>query len=302
MMLSWKFPPAALSVRHPSLPMTRAHTCIMLSHMHRVDLAGHDRAARLTVRQLDLIERRTAGREPSQRMLFDDVEERRGDRLQLAMALDETVPLGVPFEVIHRFDERRFRSSPATDSGNAVAELRMRVDPRCPQPLPPTGELQDRLESPFGPFNRKRELPGEAAELLAEPERRARPRGGSRPILMILSHSLAFAAKGHPRTVSSAGISVFRMLTRDGDVDCRREGVVGALPHVDVVVGVDRLVLGEAVAAEDLDRPVGDDFVGVHVARRPRSGLEDVDREFAVELAGGDFLGGGSAWRRSASC
>ena len=34
MMLSWNCPPAApLSVMQPSLPMTRAQTCIMLSHI-----------------------------------------------------------------------------------------------------------------------------------------------------------------------------------------------------------------------------------------------------------------------------
>src|ERR671923_885160 len=35
-----------------------------------------------------------------------------------------------------------------------------------------------------------------------------------------------------------------------------------------------------------------DDLVGVHVRRRPRTGLEDVDRELVVELAGGDAVTG----------
>ncbi len=48
----------------------------------------------------------------------------------------------------------------------------------------------------------------------------------------------------------------------------------------------------EAVAAEHLDGPVGDHLVGVHVARRARAGLKDVDRELVVELALGHFAAG----------
>ena len=44
-------------------------------------------------------------------------------------------------------------------------------------------------------------------------------------------------------------------------------------------------------AAEDLDRPVGEHLVDVHVGRGGRAGLEDVERELAVELAVDHFLG-----------
>ena len=60
-----------------------------------------------------------------------------------------------------------------------------------------------------------------------------------------------------------------------------------------MVVGMDRLLRGEAVAAGQLDGPIADDLVGVHVARRAGAGLIDVDRELVVELAVGDFAGGG---------
>lgn len=42
------------------------------------------------------------------------------------------------------------------------------------------------------------------------------------------------------------------------------EGVIGGGGHVDVIVGVDRTFAAHG-AAEDLDGPIGDDFVGVHV-------------------------------------
>ena len=60
-----------------------------------------------------------------------------------------------------------------------------------------------------------------------------------------------------------------------GDVDRRREDVVGRLRGVHVVVRVHRL-------AERLGGQRRDDLVGVHVARRPGAGLEDVDREVLV--------------------
>jgi hypothetical protein len=77
----------------------------------------------------------------------------------------------------------------------------------------------------------------------------------------------------------------------DGDVDGGGEHVVGRLPHVDVVVGVDRLLLGEAVAAGQLDGAVADDLVDVHVRRGSRASLVDVDGELVVMLAGDDFAG-----------
>src|ERR1700712_952005 len=40
-----------------------------------------------------------------------------------------------------------------------------------------------------------------------------------------------------------------------------------------------------------------DDLVGVHVGRRTRAGLEDVDRELVVVLTGGDGLTGGGDLR-----
>jgi hypothetical protein len=75
-------------------------------------------------------------------------------------------------------------------------------------------------------------------------------------------------------------------------VDGGGEHVVRALPHVDVIVGVNGFFRLKAVAAENFNRPVGDDLVGVHVARCAGAGLEDVDGKFVVELPRGDFAAG----------
>ena len=58
-----------------------------------------------------------------------------------------------------------------------------------------------------------------------------------------------------------------------------------------MVVGMHRRSRS-ALAAEQLDRPVGDDLVGVHVRRGAAAGLEDVDDELAVERAVDDVLRG----------
>ena len=67
----------------------------------------------------------------------------------------------------------------------------------------------------------------------------------------------------------------------------RREDVVRRLAHVDVVVRM-HVLAGQA----------RDHLVRVHVRARARPGLEDVDRELVVELAGRDAVsGGGDALR-----
>ncbi len=79
---------------------------------------------------------------------------------------------------------------------------------------------------------------------------------------------------------------------RDGDVDRRGEHVVGALPHVDVIVRMDRLVGLEPIAADQFNGSIGNHLVGVHIAGGARAGLKHVDGELVVELAGGHLAGG----------
>ena len=59
-----------------------------------------------------------------------------------------------------------------------------------------------------------------------------------------------------------------------------------------MVIGVNRLLNGEAIAPQQLNRPVGDYLVNVHVAARSRSSLKDIDGELVGQLASGDLLGG----------
>src|SRR5204863_564 len=54
-----------------------------------------------------------------------------------------------------------------------------------------------------------------------------------------------------------------------------------------VVVGMDR-----CLAACELNRPVGDHLVGVHIRLRAGAGLKDAERELIVECTVDDFLSG----------
>jgi hypothetical protein len=76
-----------------------------------------------------------------------------------------------------------------------------------------------------------------------------------------------------------------------GDVHGRRVCVVGRLAHIDVIVGMDRL-LGAHRAAQHLDGAVGDHFIGIHVGLGARSGLPHHQREMLVQLTVDHFLGG----------
>ena len=80
-------------------------------------------------------------------------------------------------------------------------------------------------------------------------------------------------------------------LLRTSDVHGRRIGIVRRLAHVDVVVGVHRL-LGAEHAPQHLDRPVRDDLVGVHVRLRAGARLPHGQRKVLVELALAHFLRG----------
>jgi hypothetical protein len=57
--------------------------------------------------------------------------------------------------------------------------------------------------------------------------------------------------------------------------------------------GMQHLVFA-ACGAEDFQRAVGDDLVGVHVRRGARAPLDDVDDELVVQCAGTDFDAGGN--------
>ena len=108
---------------------------------------------------------------------------------------------------------------------------------------------------------------------------------------MMSFQAVTLAASALCRCFSAGQQPVLDFL-RAGDVHGRGIGVVGRLAHVDVIVGMDRL-LGAHHPAQHLDGAVGDHFIGVHVGLGARAGLPHHQREMIVQLAVDHFLGGG---------
>jgi hypothetical protein len=150
--------------------------------------------------------------------------------------------------------------------------------------------MPHRLHRPLGALHRQLDLPGKAAEFLAQPQRRGIHQVGAAdldhpvPLLGLFAEHLMQPLQGGDQL--GAGFD------RQGDVDGGGEGVVGALPHVDVIIGMDRLFSGEAVAADQLNRPIRDHLVEIHVAAGSRSRLVDVDGELIGQLPFGHLARG----------
>ena len=77
-----------------------------------------------------------------------------------------------------------------------------------------------------------------------------------------------------------------------GNMHRGRECIIRALAHIAMIIGVDRAFRAD-LTAQDLNRPIGDNFIRVHVGLRPGPGLPDHEREMRVELALNHFIRGG---------
>ena len=162
---------------------------------------------------------------------------------------------------------------------NALGELGVRVEAgadSCPAERDLAEARQRALDAGDALANLRRV----AAELLAEGyghgvhEVRA---AGLHDVVELLGFPLERGRKRVERREQAV-----RCLVQRGQVHGRREDVIRRLAHVHVVVRVD------VVARQRRDH-----LVRVHVRRRARAGLEDVDRELVVELTCGDAVGGG---------
>ena len=138
-------------------------------------------------------------------------------------------------------------------------------------------DLPDALERRLDAGRALADLGGVAAELLAQRHgNRVHPVRAARldhvvELLRLRSQRVAEPTERRQEVVDQ--------LVQRREVHGGREDVVRRLPHVHVVVGVDSLA-----------RERRHHLVGVHVRRRARAGLEDVDRELVVELARGDAI------------
>ena len=152
--------------------------------------------------------------------------------------------------------------------------------------VPPSGIWPTRPQRRLDPLDPEPHLRRVAAELLAEGDRHRVHQVGAAGLDHV-GELLRLRLERRLRAPPIAGSRSWVDLAERREVDGGGEDVVGRLAHVDVVVGV------APVAGE-----VGDHLVGVHVRGGARAGLEDVDRELVVVLAGGDRVAGRGDPRR----
>jgi hypothetical protein len=247
--------------------------------LRRVHLPGHDRRARLILREQQLGQAATrAGAEVPD--ILADLEKRGSESVQRPRSLHNRVVGSEDLKLVggglelgagHLGDLGRDGLIEALEGVQASADSSATL-----------GQVAEVRHCVLDALNVAVELGDIAGELLAE-------RQGSRILEMGAAdldelveflhldlESVAQALQGRQQAVLKVQDSC--------DMHDSREGIVRRGRHVDVVVRVDRL-LGAHSSAHDLDRTVRDDLVGVHVGLGAGASLPDNKREVVHELA-----------------
>src|SRR5216684_5025212 len=169
----------------------------------------------------------------------------------------------------------------------ALRELGMRVQTGTDRGAA-DGEVVKAVERLLQALDVTLQQAGPAAELLAEGERHSVLQVGATDFYYVLE----FLRLGRDRVVNAldGGNQRGPHPIRSGDVHCSRERVIGGLRHIDIIVGMDRLLRSQC-ATRQFDGAVGDYLVDVHVGLRTAAGLPDAQGELVVELAGDDLVG-----------
>ena len=251
-----------------------------------VDLARHDRAARLVLRQPQLAQTGARpGTEPAD--VVGDLHQRGGQRLERAGRLHDRIVSGQRLELVGSGDER-IAGEPRDPRRGPLGKLRRRVEPGADR-----GAAQSQLiqagQRALDSLPSARDLFRVAGELLAQGERH----GVHQVRAADLDDRRERVALGRQRLLQPrrSRQQAPAQRRRGGHVHGGGKGVVGRLRPVDVVVGVDGRLAAECAAGQ-LDGAVGDHLVGVHVRLRAAAGLPHDQREVVVEFAGDDLVGG----------
>ena len=168
-----------------------------------------------------------------------------------------------------------------------LGKLRMGVQPGADRGAA-LGELIEPVQRLLDPLHAVRNLRRVAAELLAEGQRCRVLQMGAADLENVLERLclvLQRLIELRQRWVEPVG-----ELERRRDMHGGREGIVGGLAEIDVIVGMDR-VLGAELAAEELACPVGDHLVQIHVRLRARAGLPHEQREMRIVPAFDHLVG-----------
>ena len=253
-----------------------------------VDLAGHDGASGLVLRQDELTET-AAGPASEVADILGNLGERGRQGVQASVGLDKGVVGGEGLELVGGSVELGTGNLGDLLS-NSLSEANKGVDTGADGSTT-LSKVAQVAERALNTLDALVELSDISGELLAKGEGSGVLQVSAAnlddvlglKLVDLLLESIAEAADGGDQLVLS--------LEDSSNVHDGGESVVGRGAAVDVVVGVDGL-LGALLAAEDLNGTVGDDLVGVHVGLGARARLPDDQREVVHELAIGDLLGG----------
>src|SRR5256714_11848314 len=241
-----------------------------------VDLARHDRGARLVLRQNQFAyPGARPRREPAH--VVRDLHERAREGLQSAAGEDYLVVRRQSRELVRVRLEGEARQLGYL-RGGALGELRVRVESRADGGAA-DGEVVESGQSHLQTLDVAFEQGGPAPELLADRERRR--------VLQVRAPDLDDVAElARLRVNRVAQASDFGdepvYLLGGGDVHGGGERVVRRLRHVHVVVRVDG-PLAPQLASGDFNRAVRDDLVGIHVGLRATARLPDAEGEVFVQ-------------------
>jgi hypothetical protein len=251
-----------------------------------VDLAGHDGAAGLVLGELEF-SKTAAGTGAEETDVLGDLEEGDGEGVELAVSLDNGVVSGKSLELVRCSDE--LGAGHLGDLlGDALSEALEAVETSTHGGTT-LGQHTQAGKGRLDTLNTVLELGNVAGELLAK--------GQGSSILQVsaadLDDLLEGLALGLEGILEGDQGRQERLLEvqNSGNVHDSGESVVGRSAHVDVVIGVDRLLAAHG-AAKNLNGAVGDDLVGVHVGLSAGSSLPDDQREVVNQFERGNLLGG----------
>jgi hypothetical protein len=232
----------------------------------RVDLARHDRRARLVLRQMTV--RRCRARARAQQAdVVGDLEQAGGQRVERARG-STSASCAASASNLFGGDEGQ-----AGDLGGLLGELLGEADLGVEAGADrgaALGQLQQARQGRFDrgrcrirPARHSRRIPGRASAA-------SRPGMGAAD-LDDVGEGLGLGVQRRAAPISAGHQPVLDLLDR-GDMHGGREAVVRRLAHIDVVVGMDRLLRAH-LAAQHLDGAVRDHLVGVHVGLGAGAGL-----------------------------
>ena len=254
--------------------------------LSRVDLAGHDRGARLVRRQFELAQAAARARRQKP-YVVGDLHQARSHGVERARHLHDRVVGGDGLELVLGGPEGK--PGERGDFGReARIEAGLGVEPGADGGAA-LGERAEPGQRGTHALDAVLHLRRVAGELLAEGKRRRVLEMGPAD-LDDIGEGLRFRRKRLVQMLERRQQQVMALL-HGGDVHRGREGIVGRLTAVDVVVRVHRRLLAHRLA-ENLAGSVCDHLVGVHVALGARAGLPDDQGEVVVERARDDLACG----------